>query len=846
MAVEISNRPPRVVVAGDVCIDWLAMPTRGHAGADAKAPPANWRLRDGLEMSAQPGGAWLLANFIRAETGRPVIQQTVPRGLENQPFTEFLHSIVELGGFPATASEKDKQNPANFVWRVSRYRGFAGRDHLPVPAIKNDDKTADIVVLDDVGNGFRHAKDRWPAALSAQGRDQVIVWKLSRPLLKGALADHILSQHAGRTIVVLDVDDLRAEGAAILRQLSWESTTADVIRTVSHDPAFAGFRRVAQLVVRLNLEGAVHFSHFGTKDALVSVTYLPEGIEGSTRSETPGEMLGLNSAFVAVLVRELARSGASASSLAARVATGVRAGLVTSRRILRAGLGSFSGQPVALLSLVGQGTEPTTGIVTVSLGPVPSQTSRLFDYVTTGPQERLAERILERGIRSVIAEAPIARFGALETVDRWEIEAYRSVRNLIAEYLAQPNPERPLSMAVFGPPGSGKSFGVLQVAKSLRDVEKIEFNVSQFEGPRQLTAAFHAVRDAVVRGRVPLVFFDEFDADHNGPLGWLKHFLAPMQDGKFTDGESTHLIGRVILVFAGGTRATFEAFARLDDEQFVKAKGPDFVSRLRGVMNVRGTDRTPTDAMSIIRRAVLLRSILMRKAPTLADEEGTVRIDPGLRRAFLGCRRFKHGVRSMEAIIDMSLLTGRTAFERSSLPSESQLDLHVEGEAFMELSRQDLQLGAQREALARAIHERFVRDQTGRKPARDPNMRPWAKLSEHTREANRAQADDYPRKLAFIGCGYEVARGSKRPPLVRFTPDEIEGLAEDEHNRWMASKRAAKWTYAPGKRNDRARTHPSLVPWSDLSEVEKDKDRKTVAAIPELLASVGLRVRRLE
>jgi hypothetical protein len=35
-----------------------------------------------------------------------------------------------------------------------------------------------------------------------------------------------------------------------------------------------------------------------------------------------------------------------------------------------------------------------------------------------------------------------------------------------------------------------------------------------------------------------LVFFDEFDSSFEVKLGWLKYFLAPMQDEVFREGDS--------------------------------------------------------------------------------------------------------------------------------------------------------------------------------------------------------------------------------------------------------------------------------------------------------------------
>jgi hypothetical protein len=85
-----------------------------------------------------------------------------------------------------------------------------------------------------------------------------------------------------------------------------------------------------------------------------------------------------------------------------------------------------------------------------------------------------------------------------------------------------------------------------------------------------------------------------------------------------------------------------------------------------------------------------------------------------------------------------------------------------------------------------------------------------------------------------------VALAFGRP--VDFTRAEIEELAELEHERWMHERLAAGW--ARGPRDDAARTHPSLVPWDELDEPEKEKDREVVRTIPELLASAGLTIAR--
>ena len=91
-----------------------------------------------------------------------------------------------------------------------------------------------------------------------------------------------------------------------------------------------------------------------------------------------------------------------------------------------------------------------------------------------------AEAVAITGVEVALKGVPIGSFGKFVTVDRGEIEGFRSIRTLMREYDSEPAP-RPLNIAVFGPPGAGKSFGVKAVVKSALDADRIEdltFNLS--------------------------------------------------------------------------------------------------------------------------------------------------------------------------------------------------------------------------------------------------------------------------------------------------------------------------------------------------------------------------------
>nr|MDQ3333025.1 ATP-binding protein [Planctomycetota bacterium] len=314
---------------------------------------------------------------------------------------------------------------------------------------------------------------------------------------------------------------------------------------------------------------------------------------------------------------------------------------------------------------------------------------------------------------------PYARFRKLLSVDRREIEGLRSVRTLLREYIDSPSRREPISIAVFGPPGSGKSFGVKQIAEDVYEgrIQEFVFNLAQFSDFRDVTQLLLQVRDAGLDEKLPLVFFDEFDSPlANRPLGWLKFFLAPMQDGRFQHGMATLGIGKAIFVFAGGIAATHSEFSdklfwdkqyeEFGTNVFRAAKGPDFHSRLRGYLNVVGANpdfvmrqsRVPEKTKRakpskadpyrdetftyVLRRALLVRQwieTLSRDGSVrLLDEEGRADVDRDVLDALLLCEEYKHGVRSLLAVLEMCKLHGHRAISKTSLPSRNLLKMHVD------------------------------------------------------------------------------------------------------------------------------------------------------------------------
>lgn len=139
------------------------------------------------------------------------------------------------------------------------------------------------------------------------------------------------------------------------------------------------------------------------------------------------------------------------------------------------------------------------------------------------------------------------------------------------------------------------------------------------------------------------------------------------------------------------------------------------------------------------------------------------------------------------------------------------------------------------EVIARALHDEYRHGVSPGAPA--PKAAPWDELDEETRESNRTQADDIGAKLAAIGLRIAPLDDWTAPAGVI---DGVESLARAEHERWRQERFRLGWRHAV-ERDDRRRMHPDLVPWEQLPEESREKNRHAVRAIPGGLARAGLR-----
>jgi hypothetical protein len=68
-------------------------------------------------------------------------------------------------------------------------------------------------------------------------------------------------------------------------------------------------------------------------------------------------------------------------------------------------------------------------------------------------------------------------------------------------------------------------------------------------------------------------------------------------------------------------------------------------------------------------------------------------------------------------------------------------------------------------------------------------------------------------------------------------------LARNAHDIWARQRLADGWRYGP-RRDDTKKEHPSLVPYEELSESEKDYDRQAAMETLKGIIALGYRIEK--
>lgn len=893
-----------IIVTGDHGVDYDIYLHSEEDNPPAGTPPTVVR--------ATFGGAGITYRVLQAAQADPAAAGSFQAGFVQQqiveaPPTAAIWSAFDLGDLGATPADQKSR-----VWRTRRSISL-GRmtdaSALPRPADAAPDASstgsyaADVLVIEDNGGGFRV---NVPAPLitfldgPSAGLPGRIIVKTCAPVGHGALWWALAGRKelADRLVAIVSITDLRRAEVRVSPGISWERTAEDLVHELTSGSALSSLRHARHVIVTFHAEGALWMERPEDPAAapLVRLLFDPACMEEewARKAGVKGHAYGYHSVFAAAVASRLAIDAAAGEEHA--LATGIERGLLAGRALRVLGHGpvkaaspglpeSRLGHLLACASLRDVGADRDAPIQWSRLGafgctdvPAPGasrSTWRMLeatDHELSGhPLFGKASRIALLGT-AALGNTPHARFGKLFTADRDEIEALRNLKRLMDEYADSRSETKPLSLAVFGPPGAGKSFGIKQIAEAVIEERRrafLEFNLSQFDDPEDLIGAFHQVRDKVLEGRLPVVFWDEFDSQD---YRWLQYLLAPMQDGKFQEGQITHPIGQCVFVFAGATSYTCENFgppelaasdSQADPEQhraavasFRLKKGPDFKSRLHGFLNVFGPnprqrfngtawEDDPADVCFPVRRAILLRSLM-----GLMDERNSAKrleIDPGLLAALLETQ-YKHGSRSFEKIANALKHGAGPGYRRSDLPSDEVLAMNLDDVAeFKRLLDRRGVLQPHGSLLAAAIHARWIESAGDEEHFK----RAFEELPSEIRGDNVAAALRIGDILSLVGLEL-VPKSDRRQALKgvdQVLENHIETLAEEEHRGWMDVRLKNGWRacvrtddLALRKKQKEDRLSDCLVPYGALPREEQNKDRDTIRWYPRTAALAGLKI----
>ena len=190
----------------------------------------------------------------------------------------------------------------------------------------------------------------------------------------------------------------------------------------------------------------------------------------------------------------------------------------------------------------------------------------------------------------------------------------------------------------------------------------------------------------------------------------------------------------------------------------------------------------------------------------------------------------------------LALLVGNNQMDRDSFSNLYIFDL------LDQTCTADLLQRGTHEVLARSLHGIYLENSQSLRgdETSDDALLPWDELSPYIKENNRRQADRIPVMLAAAGYRIGPLQDWDAENLTfpeNASEDDVTVMARLEHEDWCREKTAAGWKYGPEK-DPKGKTNPSILPWDELPENDKEKNKEFVRGLPRLLARAGFQIEK--
>ncbi len=271
------------------------------------------------------------------------------------------------------------------------------------------------------------------------------------------------------------------------------------------------------------------------------------------------------------------------------------------------------------------------------------------------------------------------------------------VEEAIRSYAIDTKRKKPLNIVMHASPGSGKSHFVECLADAMKEdgVGQVTVNMTSIGGLDDLSGQLDEVRNLKVKGKLPILFLDEFDSS---PQNYAL-LLPLLWDGKVVIGGRPIELGKFVAILAGSKREigseldkarNMKGDARVDPvkDQDQASKLPDLVSRINGPeITIPDLDLVDQEADRCRKVDKVCLTIALLKERFGSD----LRKVPWALLRFVSDTKFRYGVRSITNLVDsiarVNLIDGALSLNDLKFPfdaeerlQESHLRIHIHEE----------------------------------------------------------------------------------------------------------------------------------------------------------------------
>jgi hypothetical protein len=275
----------------------------------------------------------------------------------------------------------------------------------------------------------------------------------------------------------------------------------------------------------------------------------------------------------------------------------------------------------------------------------------------------------------------------------WEhcLDIFR-VENTIRAYGKDAKRKKPLNIVMHASPGTGKSHFVECLADAMKEdgVGQVTVNMTLIGGVDDLSGPLDELRNLKVKGKLPILFLDEFDSD---PQNYAL-LLPLLWDGKVVIGGRTIELGKFVTILAGSKREIDSALVKARNMKYDAGKSskknqqsklPDLVSRINGPeITIPDLDLVDpkNDRCRKVDKVCLTISLLKERFGS------DLRKVPWALLKFVSDTKFQYGVRSITNLVDsidrVNLTDGAVRlndlifpFRHEKTLKESHLPIHI-------------------------------------------------------------------------------------------------------------------------------------------------------------------------